>query len=62
MVMVLADGGEDALGAVAVPMRQWRRWRQGRAGVQPDHGHVGLEVGLAVGATVAVSLATLRHL
>ena len=62
--MVLADGGEDALGAVVVPVRQRRRGRrpQGRVGVEPDQGYVHLEVGLAAGTPGAASLATSRHL
>ena len=62
--VVLTDGGEDSLGAVAVAVRQRRRGGgpQGRVGVEPDHGHFGLEVGLAVGAASAASLATSRHL
>ena len=60
----MADGGEDALGAVAVAVRQRGRGRrpQGRVGIEPDHGHVDLEVGLAVGTTGAASLVTSGHL
>ena len=60
----MADGGEDALRAVSEAVRErWRGGRpQGSVGVQPDHGHVDREVGLAVGTAGAASLAASRHL
>ena len=60
----MANGGEDALRAVSEAVRErWRGGRpQGSVGVQPDHGHVDREVGLAVWTAGAASLAASRHL
>ena len=61
----MAGGSEDALCAVAETVRQRGRGRGphgGGVGIESDHGNINREVGLAVGATGAASLATPRHL